>query len=355
MYGPVASKIFNSSFTAFTRNQRSLLLSKYWIRRTMSSTNQESLPTIYKWASTDGEFRRAPTSFRNVIERNADSGAQFVAEKDRYHLYISWACPWAHRTVIVRALKGLEDVIGLSVVDHHLGPKGWKFSTPEECPGAIPDTVNNKAYISELYYMASPEYKGRFTVPVLWDKKLGTIVNNESSEIIRMFNATFDDFVPEHAKNLTFYPKHLKSEIDNINEWVYDTVNNGVYKSGFATTQEAYEKNVVPLFESLDRLEKILSEHDFLVGDTFTEADIRLWTTIVRFDPVYHGHFKCNAKSIEKDYPNILRWARRIYQMPKVAQTVNMHHIKYHYYGSHKNINPTGIVPIGNGPDLSIL
>ncbi|CAG8459202.1 7347_t:CDS:10 [Ambispora gerdemannii] len=308
---------------------------------------------ILNWASPTGEFRRKPSSFRDFISKKPN--ARFPPEPNRYHLYVSYACPWAHRTLIVRALKGLEDIIGLSVVDYLMQEKGWKFSTPEQTPGAIPDTVNNAQYLRELYFKAEPEYGGRFTVPTLWDKKLGTIVNNESSEIIRMFNEVFDDYLPDATKGITYYPEHLRAEIDAINEWVYDTVNNGVYKAGFATTQQActYEQNAHKIFESLDRLEDILSTNEFLVGGVLTEADIRLWTTIIRFDPVYHGHFKANLKSIEKDYPNLLRWARQIYQIPKIADTVNMHHIKNHYYQSHKQINPTGVVPIGNGPDLS--
>ncbi|CAI2188943.1 4952_t:CDS:2, partial [Funneliformis geosporum] len=306
--------------------------------------------TILNWASADGEFRRKPSDFRNTISN--EPNAPFSAEKDRYHLYISWACPWAHRTVIVRALKGLEDLIGLSVVDYLMGEKGWKFSTPEEQPGSIPDHINNAQYIRELYFKANPNYEGRFTVPVLWDKKTQTIVNNESSEIIRIFNDAFDDFTPA-AKGKTYYPEHLRAQIDEINEWIYDTVNNGVYKCGFATTQDAYNRHIEPLFKSLDRIEEILSKHEFLVGDTFTEADIRLWTTIVRFDPVYHTHFKTNKKTIAHDYPNILRWTRQIYQFPKIADTVNMHHIKHHYFESHKQVNPTGIVPINDGPDLA--
>ncbi|KAK9711907.1 S-glutathionyl-(chloro)hydroquinone reductase [Basidiobolus ranarum] len=314
------------------------------------STQDKPGENIYKWASKDGEFRRKPSTFRNTISN--EEGSDFKPEKGRYHLYISYACPWAHRTLIVRALKGLQDVIGLSIVDYLMQSKGWKFSTPEETPGSIPDTLYNSEYIREIYFKANPEYDGRFTVPVLWDKKLETIVNNESSEIIRIFNSAFDEFVPEHAKGVSYYPEKLRKEIDDINEWIYDTVNNGVYKSGFATTQEAYEKNCVNVFSSLDKIEKILSEHEFLVGETFTEADIRLWTTIIRFDPVYHGHFKCNIKSIEKDYPHILRWARQIYQLPNIKETVNMEHIKKHYYMSHININPTQVVPLGNGPDL---
>ncbi|CAB4483027.1 glutathione S-transferase omega-like 2 [Rhizophagus irregularis DAOM 181602=DAOM 197198] len=315
----------------------------------MSTLNKDQ-PEILKWASPDGEFRRKASSFRNTISK--DPNAIYTAEKDRYHLYVSWACPWAHRTVIVRSLKGLDNLIGLSVVSYILGEKGWKFNTPEETPGAIPDNVNNAQYLRELYFKSDPNYGGRFTVPVLWDKKTQTIVNNESSEIIRIFNDAFDDFTPE-TKGVTYYPENLRTQIDEINEWVYDTVNNGVYKCGFATTQEAYNRNIEPLFKSLDRLEGILSKNEFLVGNTFTEADIRLWTTIIRFDPVYHTHFKTNKKTIAHDYPNILRWARQIYQMPKISDTVNMYHIKHHYFESHKQINPTGIVPINNGPDLA--
>ncbi|OAD70683.1 hypothetical protein PHYBLDRAFT_126467 [Phycomyces blakesleeanus NRRL 1555(-)] len=310
-------------------------------------------PAILNWASKDGEFKRQQSVFRNHIE--ADKNATFAAEKDRYHLYVSWACPWAHRTAIVRKLKGLEDIISISAVHYLLGEKGWKFASAEECPGAIPDTVNNAQFIREIYFKANPDYEGRFTVPVLWDKKHNTIVNNESSEIIRMFNTAFNHFLPAEKAKLNYYPEELQSDIDSTNEWVYDTVNNGVYKSGFATTQTAYENHVFPLFKSLDRLEKILSENKFLVKNTFTEADIRLWTTIIRFDPVYHGHFKCNIKSIQHDYPHILAWARRIYQMEGVSDTVNMVHIKRHYYMSHLQINPTGIVPVGNGPDLTIV
>ncbi|KAI7883730.1 hypothetical protein K492DRAFT_47285 [Lichtheimia hyalospora FSU 10163] len=319
----------------------------------MASQQQESKQTaILNWASKDGEFRRQVSSFRDSV--SDAPGSRFTPEPDRYHLYVSLACPWAHRTLIVRELKGLQPFITVSVVDYLLLDKGWKFSTPEECPGAIPDNVNNAQYLKELYFKVDPEYSGRFTVPVLWDKKTGTIVNNESSEIIRMFNTAFNSLLPDEKKKINYYPESLQKDIDELNDWVYDTVNNGVYKSGFATTQQAYENHVYPLFESLDRIEKILSESDYLVNNTFTEADIRLFTTIVRFDPVYHGHFKCNIKSIEKDYPHILRWTRRIYQMPGIAGTVNMDHIKKHYYMSHRQINPTQVVPAGTGPDLSL-
>ncbi|KAI9294749.1 hypothetical protein K502DRAFT_330423 [Neoconidiobolus thromboides FSU 785] len=304
-----------------------------------------------KFASKSGEFVRQVSSFRNFIEANPD--AQFPAEKDRYHLYVSHACPWAHRTMIVRGLKGLEDIITVSVVDYYMDKKGWKFSTPEETPGSIPDPIYDAKRISEIYLKANPEYKDRYTVPVLFDKKQKTIVNNESSEIIRMLNTAFDGLLPKEKQGLNYYPENLQKEIDQINEIVYDKVNNGVYKSGFATTQETYEKNVVRVFEGLDYVENILSKQKYLVQNQLTEADIRLFTTVLRFDPVYHGHFKCNLKCIKYDYPNILNWARRIYQLKGVAETVNMEHIKRHYYMSHVDYNPTQVVPLYNGPDLS--
>ncbi|RIB18278.1 glutathione S-transferase [Gigaspora rosea] len=311
------------------------------------TTTAKPSGNILEFADKDGEFRRKPSDFRNTISKDPD--AIFTPEKDRYHLYIGWGCPWAHRTAIVRVLKGLEGIIGLSVVYPMLGEKGWRFVTSEETPGCIPDTVNNAQFLSELYFKANPDYVGRYTVPVLWDKKLQTIVNNESSEIIRIFNDAFDDFVPE-TKGTTFYPKHLANEIDKINEWVYDKINNGVYKCGFATTQEAYTSHVGPLFKALDDVEVILSKNEFLVGNTFTEADIRLWTTIIRFDPVYHTLFKTNLKTIKYNYPNILRWARKIYKIPKIADTVDMNHIKTSYYKSMKTHNPHGIVPVYDGP-----
>ncbi|KAG0316669.1 S-glutathionyl-(chloro)hydroquinone reductase [Linnemannia gamsii] len=309
------------------------------------STATNDQPSILKWANDKtGEFKRQVSSFRDVI--SDEPGSKFVPEAGRYHLYISYACPWAHRTLLVRALKGLEDIISLDVVHWHMQEKGWPFKDGYE------DSLYGAKFIREIYFKAQPDYAGRFTVPVLWDKKTETIVNNESSEIIRMLNTAFDKLVPSKA-GINYYPQALRPEIDAINEWIYDTVNNGVYKSGFATTQTAYENNVYPLFQSLDRIEEILSKSNYLVGNTLTEADLRLWTTIVRFDPVYHGHFKCNIKGIEKDYPHILKWTRRIYQLPKVAETVNMEHIKKHYYQSHLQINPTGVVPVGNGPNLA--
>ncbi|KAF9942674.1 S-glutathionyl-(chloro)hydroquinone reductase [Mortierella antarctica] len=309
------------------------------------STSTSSQPAILKWANDKtGEFKRQVSTFRESIVDQP--GAQFTPEAGRYHLYVSLACPWAHRTLLVRALKGLEDIISVDVVHWHMQENGWPFKDGYE------DSLYGSKFIRDIYFKAQPDYSGRFTVPVLWDKKTQTIVNNESSEIIRMLNTAFDKIVPEKA-GVNFYPDHLKADIDATNEWIYDTVNNGVYKSGFATSQEAYDNNVYPLFKSLDRIEDILSKSDYLVGNTLTEADLRLWTTIVRFDPVYHGHFKCNIKGIEKDYPNILKWTRRIYQMPKVAETVNMEHIKNHYYKSHLQINPTAVTPAGNGPNLA--
>ncbi|KAG0249198.1 S-glutathionyl-(chloro)hydroquinone reductase [Mortierella polycephala] len=296
-----------------------------------------------KFASADGEFHRQVSSFRDWIKDEPD--AKFPPEKNRYHLYISYGCPWAHRTLLVRALKGLGDIISVDCVHWHLDERGWQFKDE------YTDSLFGAQSIREIYYKAEPNYSARFTVPVLWDKKTGTIVNNESADIIRMFNTAFNRFIPEKSV-LDLYPTHLQEEIDSVNAWVYDTVNNGVYKTGFATTQKAYEKNVYPLFESLDRIEEMLSKSDYLVGNTLTEADVRLWTTIIRFDPVYHGHFKCNIKSIEKDYPNILKWARRIYQKPKIADTVHMQFIKDGYYKSNI-INPTGITAAGNGPNLA--
>ncbi|KAJ2076673.1 S-glutathionyl-(chloro)hydroquinone reductase [Coemansia sp. RSA 988] len=305
---------------------------------------------ITKWHSADGEFRRQVSSFRDFVVANPD--ARFPAEANRYHLYVSYACPWAHRTLIVRKLKGLENLIGVSVVHYLLGPNGWEFASPKEVPGATLDDVNGAQHISELYLKANPEYSARYTVPILWDKKENTIVSNESSEIIRMLNSAFDEFVDPEYRGISFYPEDLRAQIDEVNEWVYDTVNNGVYKTGFAAAQEAYEKNCRALFQSLDRIEGILANNEFLIGSRLTEADLRLFTTIVRFDPVYHGHFKCNLKQIATGYPNILRWAREIYQLPGVKETVNMDHIKKHYYMSHTHVNPLRIVALSNGPDL---
>jgi len=297
----------------------------------------------YDTKSTGGKFVRANAKFRNWITpdgKNAPSGKAFEAEAGRYHLYVSYACPWAHRTLIFRKLKGLEDMIGVSVVNHFMGAQGWTF---HEGDGVVPDPVMNAGFLHQIYTKAEPKFSGRVTVPVLWDKKTETIVSNESSEIIRMFNSAFDHL---GATPGDFYPEVLRAEIDEVNERVYHTVNNGVYKCGFATTQDAYEEAFGELFDTLDWLEERLSKQRYLAGDRITEADWRLFTTLLRFDPVYVGHFKANLRRIV-DYPNLWGFTRELYQVPSVRDTVNMYHIKQHYYGSHESINPSRIVPLG--------
>ena len=292
----------------------------------------------------DGHFVRRATAFHNYVTADGSPGPTgkggFHAERDRYHLYVSLACPWAHRTLIFRKLKRLDDVISVSVTKALLGSKGWEFGIE---PGATLDTVNGKSTVADLYVLADPRYSGRASVPVLWDKKQRTIVNNESSEIIRMLNTAFDAFTDVRTD---YYPAALRSEIDRINDVIYETVNNGVYRSGFATTQAAYEEAARALFATLDELETRLSRQRYLVGGQITEADWRLFTTLVRFDAVYYSHFKCNLRRIA-DYPNLWNYLRELYQVPGVAETVSLDHIKRHYYGSHRNVNPTGIVPIG--------
>ena len=298
----------------------------------------------YDTASTGGRFVRKDAAFRNWVTPDGAAGQSgtggFKAEAGRYHLYVSLACPWAHRTLIMRALKGLEGMISVSTVHWLMLGEGWTFA---EGPGVVPDTVNGARLLHQVYTGADPDYTGRVTVPVLWDKQRGTIVSNESSEIIRMFNTAFDDV---GARAGDYYPAALRAEIDEVNARVYDTLNNGVYKSGFATTQDAYEEAVTPLFDTLDWLEARLATRRFLLGDPLTEADIRLFTTLVRFDAVYVGHFKCNLRRIA-DYPNLSGFTRDIYQLPGIAATVNIDHIKRHYYESHRSINPSGVVPVG--------
>ena len=305
----------------------------------------------YDTEKTGGRFVRKDSQFRNWITADGSAGPTgdggFKAEKGRYHLYVSLACPWAHRTLIIRALKGLEDFISLSVVNPQMLENGWTF---EDGPGVIKDSVNNAHYLYEVYKAADDNYSGRVTVPVLWDKQTGKIVNNESSEILRMLNSAFEDI---GAKPGDYSPEALMDEIDAMNDRVYDNVNNGVYKSGFATKQEVYEEEVTNVFKVLDELEEHLENRKYLVGDQLTEADIRLFTTLVRFDAVYYSHFKCNFKCIV-DYPNLWRLTREIYNIEGVAETVNMQHIKDHYYISHKTINPTGIVPKGPELDFSL-
>ncbi len=304
----------------------------------------------YDTKSTGGKFVRQELAFRNWITPDGAPGPTGVggykAEPGRYHLYVSLACPWAHRTLIFRKLKGLEGMISVSVVHWLMLENGWTF---DDGPGVIPDPIFGARYLYEIYARAEPRYTGRVTVPMLWDKATGTIVNNELSEIIRMFNSAFDGC---GALPGDYYPEDLRPEIDALNARIYDTVNNGVYKAGFATTQEAYNAAVTKLFETLDFLEERLATRRYLLGDRLTEADWRLFTTLVRFDPVYVGHFKCNLRRIV-DYPNLFDYLRHLYQMPGIAETVNMFHIKHHYYQSHRTINPTGIVPLGPEIDLS--
>jgi glutathionyl-hydroquinone reductase len=298
----------------------------------------------YDTADTGGRFVRTEAQFRNWITADGKPGPTgeggFVAEPGRYHLYVSLACPWAHRTLVFRKLKGLEKAITVSVVHWLMGDQGWTFAQGPDCTG---DPVNDADYLHQIYTLAKPGYSGRVTVPTLWDKQRHTIVNNESSDIIRMLNSAFDGV---GALPGDYYPADLRAEIDAVNQRVYDTVNNGVYKAGFAGTQEAYEEAVRPLFESLDWLEDRLSRQPYLAGDRVTEADWRLFTTLVRFDPVYVGHFKCNLRRIV-DCPHLWAYVRDLYQRPGIAETVNLFHIKHHYYESHRSINPTGIVPEG--------
>ena len=300
----------------------------------------------YDTSSTGGRFERKESSFRNWVTRDGAPGPSgqggFAAESGRYHLMVSLACPWAHRTLIFRKLKGLEDKISLSAVEPLMLENGWTFADPE------PETGAQTAW--QVYVKADPGYTGRATVPILWDRKTQTIVSNESAEIIRMFNSAFDD-LPGVESGLDFFPQGLRSEIEEVNARVYDEVNNGVYKAGFATTQEAYEEAVTTLFTALDWLEDRLSRQRYLVGGQLTEADWRLFTTLLRFDPVYVGHFKCNIRRIA-DYPALSGYLRELYQHPGVADTCDFTTIKQHYYGSHDTINPTGIVPLGPVLDL---
>lgn len=306
----------------------------------------------YDTDSTGGEFKRSESQFRNFITADGSPGPTgfggFKAEAGRYHLYVSLACPWAHRTLIFRQLKGLEQLIDVSVVDYLMKENGWTFSASEETDDFVGDQLMGHAFMHQLYTQADPNYSGRVTVPVLWDRKHNTIVSNESADIIRMFNSAFNQL---GTTAVDFYPASLHEAIDRINERVYHEINNGVYKAGFATTQHAYEGNVQTLFAALDWVENILSSQRYLTGEVLTEADWRLFTTLIRFDAVYVGHFKCNLKRIA-DYPNISAYLRELYQMPGIAATVNLKHIKKHYYMSHDTINPTAVVP--SGPELNL-
>ena len=307
-----------------------------------------------QWYDTEGSggrFIRQESQFRNWITPDGSAGPSgeggFKAEPRRYHLYVALACPWANRALIMRKLKGLEEMVSVSVVNPLMAENGWTFEPAE---GVIPDPVIDANYLYEVYTHVEPEYSGRVTVPVLYDLKQNKIVNNESAEIMRILNSAFDEV---GAKAGDYYPEELRSEIDTINEKVYHSVNNGVYKAGFATKQEVYQEEVIKLFDALDELEERLGENRYLVGDQITEADWRLFTTLIRFDSVYYGHFKCNIKRIT-DYKNLWRYTRELYNWPGIAETVNFKHIKEHYYRSHKNINPTGIVPVGPELDFSL-
>ena len=303
----------------------------------------------YETGATQGRFAREESVLRNWVTADGGPGPTgrggFKAEPGRYHLYIALACPWAHRAMIFRSLKGLEGSIGVSIVHPIMAEHGWTFEPDDD---VVADVVNGARYLSEVYLRSEPGHSGRVTVPVLWDKQTGRIVSNESADIIRMFNTAFDSV---GATPGDYYPVELRAEIDAINKRVYGTVNNGVYKAGFATTQAAYEEAVGPLFASLDWLETLVSQRHFVTGGQITEADWRLFTTLVRFDAVYHGHFKCNVRRLV-DYPALWSYTRELLQWPGVRETVNFDHIKRHYYGSHRSINPTGIVPVGPALDV---
>lgn len=312
------------------------------------------------FASADGRFHRQTSSFRDVVAK----GTKFEPEIGRYKLIVSLACPWAHRALIVRKLKRMDevkDLLPLTIVETFLGPDGWSVEHLDVDRPNVHGTGNNipgqegKKWLRDFYLEADPSYSQRPTVPVLWDNKLKTIVNNESSEMIRFLNTAFDEFLPEDVRGVTFYPEDLREDIDKLNEWVYTDINNGVYRSGFASTTEAYEEAVYPLFKALERVDKLLSNQRFTVSnDRLTEADIRLFTTIVRFDPVYHGHFKCNIDQIRGGrFPNLHRWLRDLYwSYPAFKDTTDFEHIKVHYYSSHIKINPTSIVPVGPVPHI---
>jgi len=305
----------------------------------MSSTTA-SIKDINDNANKDGAFVRQESKMRNFIAKNGP----YPPEANRYHLYISHACPWAHRTLIVRNLKGLQSVIGLSVVDWFLGKDGWTFSDRDHC---IPDTVNNFKFVKEIYFQTDPNYKDRFTVPILYDKKTKTIVNNESSEIIRMLNSEFNEFSTN--PELDLYPEALRPKIDELNELIYEGINNGVYKAGFATVQSVYEQNARLVYDTLLKVEAILEKNKFTCGEVMTETDVRLFTSIIRFDAVYYSHFKCNLIAV-RELQHLSRWLKDIYEIPAIKETVYMQHIKQCYYTSQSQINPTGIVPLYNGP-----
>ncbi|TFY68106.1 hypothetical protein EVJ58_g1207 [Rhodofomes roseus] len=315
----------------------------------MATRDTTHLSDLTKLKSeADGSFNRHVSQFRDWVAK----GGHFEPEKGRYHLYVSYGCPWATRTLIMRQLKGLEEFIDVTVVSPRMDEHGWPFANIDPFPGADIDPLFGVDHVKDLYLRVAPNYEGRFTVPILWDKKHSTIVNNESSEIIRMFNSSFNHLLPQEKAKLDFYPEHLRGEIDELNAWVYDTVNNGVYKAGFAASQSAYEKAVYPLFESLDRLEKLLEGKDYLIGNQLTEADLRLFVTIIRFDVAYYSHFKCNFRTIRHGYPAIHLWLRKLYwHIPAFKDTCNFDHIKTGYHWQ-KSYNPKQIVPVGPIPSI---
>jgi putative glutathione S-transferase len=304
----------------------------------------------YDTEKTAGQFVRKEAGFRNWVTADGSPGPTgdggFAAEPNRYHLYVSLACPWAHRAIIFRLLKGLEPLISMSVVNAYMGPEGWTF---EPGAGVIADDTNNARCLHEIYTLAKPDYTGRVTVPVLWDKQRKTIVNNESAEIIRMLNSAFDGV---GATGSDYYPESLRADIDELNDFIYPNINNGVYRAGFATSQTAYDEGVANLFAALDKLDQGLATRRYLTGSTITEADWRLFTTLVRFDAVYHGHFKCNLLRIQ-EFSNLWPYLRELYQQPGIAATVDIPYTKDHYYRSQVAVNPTGIVP--GGPEINFM
>ncbi|MEI7341636.1 glutathione S-transferase family protein [Pectobacterium brasiliense] len=307
--------------------------------------------TWYETKSTGGHFKRSESAFRNWVTPDGAPGLTgkggFPAQSGRYHLYVSLACPWAHRTLLMRQLKGLTDHIAVSVVHPLMLDHGWTFGTDFEA--ATGDSLYQHEFLYQLYLHAMPDYSGRVTVPVLWDTEQHTIVSNESADIIRMLNSAFDGV---GATAGDYYPEPLRAQIDELNGWIYDKVNNGVYKAGFATSQSAYDESATTVFAALSDLESILAKQRYLTGEQLTEADLRLWTTLIRFDPVYHTHFKCDKYRLS-DYPNLFGFLRDIYQMPGIADTVDMAHIRHHYYRSHGTINPHGVISLGPEQDLN--
>jgi len=308
-----------------------------------------------RWYDTDssgGKFERSESSFRNWVTPDGSAGPSgtdgFAAERDRYHLYVSYACPWAHRALIYRTLKGLEDVIGVSFVHWLMGENGWTFDADED--GIVGDGLSGRAFLREVYTDAMPGCTTRVTVPVLWDTRRGTIVSNESSEIIRMLDSAFDELGATPGDH---YPEEKREAIDALNERIYHTLNNGVYRCGFATTQSAYDEAVVPLFDTMDHLDTVLADTRFLTGNVPLEADWRLLPTLLRFDPVYHGHFKCNRRRLV-DYPNLWAYTRELYQWPGIRETCNIEHTRLHYHCSHESINPFRILPVGADIDLDV-